>query len=179
MRLFVALPLPENIRWQLTLLCSGLPDVRWVPPENLHITLRFLGEVDGGVVEDIDAGLAGIRAPGFALQLAGVGHFGSSGKVRSLWAGVARQPALQHLHDKVESAVVRAGLGPNGQKFTPHVTLARLKNSRLPKLPEFLAHHNLFRSEPFDVTHFTLFSSFLSHNGPIYQAERSYPLSRA
>jgi RNA 2',3'-cyclic 3'-phosphodiesterase len=178
MRLFVALSLPENLRWQLQLLCSGLPDVRWVPPENFHITLRFIGDVDGGVVEDIDAGLAGIRAPGFRLQLAGVGHFGSGGKVRSLWAGVAREPALQHLHDKVESAVVRAGLEPNGQKFTPHVTLARPKGVKLPKLPDFLARHSLFRSEPFEVTHFTLYSSFLSHSGAIYQAERSYELSR-
>lgn len=176
MRLFVALPLPENIRWQLRLLCSGLPDVRWVPPENFHLTLRFLGEVDGGVMQDVDAGLAGVRAPGFDLQLTGIGTFGGD-KVRSLWVGVEREPALHHLRDKIESAVVRAGLEPERQKFTPHVTLARAKGAKLPKLPEFLSRHNLFRSDPFPVTHFTLYSSFLSHNGPIYRAERSYSLS--
>jgi 2'-5' RNA ligase len=178
MRLFVALALPEPVRWQLRLLCGGLPGARWVPPENLHLTLRFIGEVDGAEFHDIDASLAGIRAPRFTLSLAGVGHFGSGSKLRSIWAGVEKQPALTHLRDKIESAVVRAGVEPQGQKFQPHVTLARSKGELVPKLGEFLVQHNLFRSQPFDVTHFTLFSSFLSHNAAIYTPERSYELSR-
>ena len=80
--------------------------------------------------------------------------------------------------DKIDSAVVRAGVGPEGQKFQPHVTLARSKGEPVPKLGEFLVQHNLFRSQPFEVTHFTLFSSFLGHNAPIYMPERSYELSR-
>lgn len=180
MRLFVALSLPDPIRWQLVLLCAGLPNTRWVPPENFHITLRFLGETDGAVLEDVDAALAGIRAPRFGLQLEGVGHFGTGKKTRALWAGVGREPALQHLRDKVESAVVRAGLEPDRQKFTPHVTLTRFKAPPpLGKLQDFLVRNSLFRTRPFEVTHFTLFSSFLSHNAAIYQAERSYELSRS
>jgi 2'-5' RNA ligase len=179
MRLFVGLVLPEPVRWQLGLLCTGLPGVRWVPPENFHLTLRFIGEVDGGTLDDVDAALAGIRARRFSLTLGGVGHFGSGQQVRALWAGVGREPALQHLRDKVESAVVRAGLPPEGKKFTPHVTLSFSKGAPLPKLQAFLAHHSLFRTAPFEVTHFTLFSSFLGHEHASYHAERSYELSRA
>ncbi|MEA2783140.1 MAG: 2,3-cyclic 3-phosphodiesterase [Rhodospirillaceae bacterium] len=179
MRLFVAVALPENVRWQLRLLCGGLPGARWVAPENFHITLRFIGEVDGAEFHDIDAALAGLRAPGFSLSLAGVGHFGSGSKLRSVWAGIDKQPALNHLRDKVESAVVRAGIPPNGQKYQPHVTLARSKGEPVPKLGDYLVQNNLFRSPPFEVTHFTLFSSFLNHNGAIYRPERIYELTRA
>ena len=119
MRLFVALSLPETVRWQLRLLCGGLPGARWVPPENFHITLRFLGDVDGREIDYVDAALAGIRAPGFTLRLAGVGHFASGSRVKAVWAGVDKEPALQHLHDKIESAVVRAGLPPDGRNTRP------------------------------------------------------------
>src|SRR5215468_1617102 len=123
MRLFVGLALPEDVRWQLSLLCSGLPNVRWAPADNFHVTLRFIGEVDGGVMQDIDASLVGIRAPGFEMSLAGVGFFGNGSNIRVVWAGVDKSPPLQHLRDKVESAVVRAGLPPERQKFNPHITL--------------------------------------------------------
>ncbi|MGH6933483.1 MAG: RNA 2',3'-cyclic phosphodiesterase [Dongiaceae bacterium] len=179
MRLFVGIALPEQLRFQLSLLCGGLPGVRWVPPENFHVTLRFVGEVDGGVMEDVDASLAGLRAPRFPLALAGVGHFGGGSQVRVIWAGVEKSPALRHLRDKVESAVVRAGLAPDGQKYSPHITLARPKSPPpAAKLRDFIVHNNLFRTPPFEVTHFTLFSSFATKGGSHYRAERSYELSR-
>src|SRR4030095_9675360 len=158
MRLFVGIALPEDVRFQLSLLCSGLPNVRWVPPENFHITLRFIGEVDGGVSQDIDASLAGVRAPRFSLGLGGVGHFGNGGNVRVIWAGVEKSPALRHLHDKIETAAVRRRPAPplqkktdggggapavprEGQKFNPHITLARPKSAPpTAKLQEFLAY---------------------------------------
>lgn len=176
MRLFVALPLPDHVRRQLGLLCAGLPGARWVPPENLHITLRFLGELSGGEMDDVDAALAGISAPRFSLSLAGVGAFGSGSRVRAVWAGAVREPAILHLRDKIESAVVRAGLEPEGQKYQPHVTLTRPKGTPVPKLQEFLASHSLFRSEPWDVTYFSLYSSFLAHENAIYREERRYEL---
>lgn len=179
MRLFVALSLPDQVRWQLRLLCGGLPTTRWVPPENFHITLRFLGELDGRDLDYVDAALAGIRAPAFSLRLAEVGHFASGGRVKSVWAGVAKEPALFHLRDKIESAVVRAGMAPEGQNYRPHVTLARPKDPHPHRLQQYLAMHNLFRSEPFEVTHFTLFSSHIGSETPIYQAERSYDLRTA
>ncbi|GIK99376.1 MAG: RNA 2',3'-cyclic phosphodiesterase [Alphaproteobacteria bacterium] len=176
MRLFVALSLPDTIRRQIGALCSGLPGARWVPSENLHITLRFLGELSGGAMDDVDAALAGVSAPRFTLSLGGVGHFGGGRQLRSVWAGVAREPALMHLRDKVESAVVRAGIEPEGKKYQPHVTLTRPKGTPVPKLQEFLARHSLFRSEPWEVRHFSLYSSFLSHEAAIYREERRYAL---
>ncbi len=177
MRLFVALTLPDQVRLRLSHLCYGLPGARWVAQENFHVTLRFIGEVDGGAMEDIDAALAAIRAPGFEIEVAGVGHFGSVGKVRSIWAGIKPVPALQHLHKKIESAVVRAGAEPDGQRFRPHVTLTRSNVTQLGKLQDFLAEHSLFRSGRFPITHFTLFSSFTGGEGAIYRAEESYALA--
>jgi RNA 2',3'-cyclic 3'-phosphodiesterase len=178
MRLFVALALPDNIRWQLRLICGGLAGAgRWVPPENLHITLRFLGEVDGRDAHFVDAALAGIRAPRFSLRLKGVGAFTSGQRVKAVYAGIEKQPALQQLHDKVESAVVRAGLTPDGQKYTPHVTLSRPKEAPLGKLQHYLAEHSLFKSDPFEVTHFTLYSSEMGSEQAVYSALRSYALS--
>jgi len=177
MRLFVALTLPENIRWQLRMLCGGLAGVRWVPPENFHITLRFLGYLDGGAMEDVDAALAGIRAPAFDLNFSCLGHFASGQRIKSIWAGIERTQALQHLHDKIESAVVRAGLTPDGLKFTPHATLARPRDLDRRKLQDYLAANSPFRTESFPVTHFTLFSSFHGSETAIYRAEQSYALS--
>lgn len=180
LRLFVAVPLPEMIRTRLQLLCGGLPGVRWVPPENFHITLRFIGEVDGGTCHDIDASLAGIRAPRFSLTLAGVGHFGNGRSVRAIWAGVEKEPGLHHLHDKVESAIVRAGQPAEGKKFTPHITLARPKvPPPVNKLQSFLAANNLFRTPAFEVTQFTLFSSFLGSESANYRPESEYELAYA
>ncbi len=178
MRLFVALPLPQAIRKTLASLCAGLPGARWVPPENMHVTLRFLGELSGDVIDDVDAALSGISAPAFSLALGGVGHFGNGARPRAIWAGVARDPALFHLHDKIESAVVRAGLAPDRQKFTPHVTLSRPKGTSIPKLQDYLSAHSLFRSDPWEVSRFTLFSSFLAHTNAIYREESRYPLLR-
>ena len=93
-RLFTGLEIPAEIGHTLSSLRGGLPGARWVPPENLHITLRFLGEVDGRDADYVDAALASIRAPGFQLRLAGVGHFASGNRVKTVWAGVDKEPAL-------------------------------------------------------------------------------------
>ena len=178
MRLFVALALPDDIRWQLRLICGGLAGAgRWVPPENFHITVRFLGEVDGRDSEYVDAALAGIRAPRFSLRLKGVDAFTSGQRVKSVHAVVEKSQALQHLHDKVESAVVRAGLPPAGQKYTPHVTVAWPKDVNLTKLQHYLMEHSLFKTETFAVTHFTLFASEMGSEQSVYTALRSYALS--
>ena len=176
MRLFVAITLPDEQRAQLATLANGLPGARWVNEENLHLTLRFLGELDGGQAADVDEALAGLRVPGFELQLEGVSHFGEGRKLRSLWAGVQPNPVLDRLHDKIEQALIRVGLSPEKRKFRPHITLARFKSNPGPKLQEFLAHNALFRSAPFPVDSFTLYSSFLSTNGAIHRAEADYPL---
>ena len=106
-----------------------------MPPENHHLTLRFIGETPKHRAEEIDTALAALRAPGFPLTLAGVGCFAKGGSAVSLWAGVERNPALDHLQSKIETALQRAGLDPERRRFTPHVTLARLDNVPRPSSP--------------------------------------------
>lgn len=181
MRLFVAIPLPGDLRARLSGFAAGVPKARWVAPENLHLTLRFIGEVDKAQARDVDAALTQISLPAFSLSLAGVDRFGAGEKVRSLWVGVEESTELSRLHGKVEHAVQRSGLPPAGRKFKAHVTLARFTSTRGGpgvKLHNYLAGHALFRSAPFAVREFVLFSSFLSHNGAIYNPEASYPLRR-
>ncbi|WP_119167168.1 RNA 2',3'-cyclic phosphodiesterase [Algihabitans albus] len=178
MRLFVALSLPEDVRERLDMLDSGLPGARWVAAENLHLTLRFLGEVDSAQARDLDDTLSAIDAPGFALTLQGLATFGDGAKVRALYADVAPNPALLHLQAKVESAVARAGLPLERRKFKPHVTLARFKGDPGPKLGHYLGQHGLLRIGPFPVDHFLLYSSLLGAEGPHYTEEVVYDLER-
>ncbi len=175
-RLFVAIPLPEDVRERLGLLAGGVPGARWVDRDNFHLTLRFIGEVDGGWAEDVMSALGGVTAKPFELALAGVGHWGTKERATVIWAGVDKNPGLSHLQSKVESALVRLGLEPEGRKFSPHVTLARLNGSPCARVAKFIADHNLFRLPPFEVTTFTLFSSFLSRGGAIYTPEVEYAL---
>ena len=127
--------------------------------------------------EEIDLALAALRGRAFDLTLAGVGTFAKGGRETQLWAGVARNPALDHLQNKVETALQRAGLEPERRRFTPHVTLARLDNAVPQKIAGFVQAHNLFRAEPIRVDHFTLFSSRLGKEASVYTAEVAYPLS--
>ena len=177
MRLFVALALPWPLRERLSLLAGGLPGARWAPPENYHLTLRFIGEVPPHRAEDIDLALAALRGRGFALTLAGVGTFAKSGRATALWVGAERNPALDHLQSKIETALQRVGLDPERRRFTPHLTLARLDNVAEAKLAGFVQAHNLFRAEPVAVAHFTLFSSQLGKEQSVYTAEVEYPLA--
>ena len=174
-RLFVALELPEAVRSGLSMLQGGVPGARWATGEQLHLTLRFIGEVEGHVAHDIDDALAIIRAPAFTLELAGVGEFGGK-HPRALWAGVSPIDALLHLQKKVETALQRIGLPAEERKFSPHVTLARMKSAPREKVVQFLTHHALFASSPFEVDHFVLFSSHLGSGGSVYHAERTYQL---
>ena len=176
MRLFVALALPDHLRSQLSGLCNGLPGARWVAPENLHLTLRFIGEVEGHEAEDIDAALSGIRLPRFSVTLSGVGEFGDDKRLRSVWVGVESNEMLERLQAKVEQAVQRAGQPPEKRKFKPHVTLARFKSHPRGRLESYFTERSLFRAPPFEVSDFTLYSSYLSHEGAIYSPEAVYPL---
>ncbi len=176
MRLFVAVPLPEAVRERLAGLRTGLPGARWVSADNMHVSLRFVGEVDEGVAEDLDAALSAVHGPAFDLSLAGVGCFQSGRRVRVVWASVDGSAALTHLHGKVESAVVRSGFGPEGRKFKPHVTLARLKNTPVGKVSGFLEAGHGFSAGPVPVTRFTLYRSHLNRDGAQYEALADYPL---
>lgn len=176
MRLFLALPLPDGPRRDLAALCHGVPGARWARPENLHLTLRFLGETDRHQAADLDGLLADIRAPAFEMTIRGVGAFTSKGRMRALWAGVAPEGALMHLQAKLERACMRAGFSPDGRKFSPHITLARFKDAREHVAGGFLEHHGNLALPPFAVDGFTLFESHMGHGGSHYVPLRVYPL---
>lgn len=178
MRLFVGLDLPWETRQALAMLCgSGIPGARWVPIENYHLTLRFIGEVPPFRAEEVDEALAALRARRFAFELSGVGTFAKGGRETTLWVGVVKNPQLEHLAGKVETALQRAGLERERRRFTPHVTLARLDNPPADKLAGFVQAHNLFRSAPIEVAHFTLFSSLLGKEASVYTPEVEYALA--
>ena len=176
MRLFIAIPLPEPVRRALLGLRSGLPGARWVEPEAMHLTLRFLGEVDEDEAEDIDAALAAIDAPAFELAISGIGCFQSRRRVRSVWVGLERSEPLARLQGKVESAVVRAGFEPEGRKFKPHVTLARMKNTPAGHVGAYMETHDTFAVAPFPAAAFTLVRSHLGRDGAHYEVLAEYPL---
>ena len=175
-RLFVAVDLPEDVRERLARMCTGVPGARWLAPENLHLTLRFIGEVDRGVADDLDAALGQIAVAPFEIALDGVGTFGRGRKARTLWVGLEACAALARLQAKVEAAVNAAGIPVEERKFTPHVTLARLKAPPKGKLDAFVMANDAFRAGPIPTDRFHLYSSFLSASGAIHTVEASYPL---
>jgi 2'-5' RNA ligase len=175
LRLFVGIGFPSELKLRLSLLCSGISGARWVDSGNLHLTLRFIGEISEDVAADVDEALARLRARRFALQLAGTGVFGGD-RPRNLWVGAERGPDLAALRDKIEQALTRAGLPPEPRKFTPHVTLARLHNPPLDQVAAFLALHSRFRPEPLSVEAFSLIASYPTKAGSVYEDQADYPL---
>jgi RNA 2',3'-cyclic 3'-phosphodiesterase len=176
LRLFVGIGFPPELKLRLSLLCSGISGAKWVDPGNFHLTLRFIGEIAEDRAADVDDALVRLRARRFALQLAGTGVFGGGDKPRSLWIGVERGPELVALRDKIEQALIRAGLPPEPRKFAPHVTLARVRNPPIDQLGEFLAVHARFRAEPLPVEAFSLIASFQTKSGSVYEDQADYPL---
>ncbi|HTT99901.1 MAG TPA: RNA 2',3'-cyclic phosphodiesterase [Rhizomicrobium sp.] len=175
MRLFVALAIPDAVTSSLAMIQSGVPGARWQTQEQMHLTLRFIGEVDGRDAAAIDDALSAISAPVLSLQLKGVGEFGGS-KPRALWAGVAPNEALLHLQRKVETAMQRIGLEAEPRKFTPHVTLARLRRTPPGAVMDYLVDHALYATAPFETRAFILYESQLGPNGSLYVPQRSYAL---
>ncbi len=176
LRLFVGIQFPAPVNFALRTMCAGIPGAKWVNPDGFHLTLRFIGEIDNGRAEDLDASLASIRAREFTLELKGVGQFGQIEKAHTVWAGVERNDALYHLRDKIESAAVRAGIEPDHRRFSPHVTLAKLHRAPAEWVESYLVQHDNFRSQRFEVNEFALFSSAAGDNGRLYVPEATYPL---
>ncbi|MBT4769661.1 MAG: RNA 2',3'-cyclic phosphodiesterase [Rhodospirillaceae bacterium] len=175
-RLFIGLELSQTVCDRLASLCSGLPGAKWVALENLHLSLRFIGDIDEGAAQDLDDALIRVEGTSFDLALKGLGTFGPQRHPRMLWAGVVENAGLDDLQGRVEAMVQRIGFPPEHRRFTPHVTLARFKHA-LPKgLGPYLAGNSLFETGPFTVSEFCLFSSFLRPQGPIYRVEARYPL---
>ncbi len=174
-RLFVAIRPPSTIRDKLLDLMEGVAGARWQDDDQLHLTLRFIGEVDGRVAEDVAAALGAVHHPRFEIALDSLGKFGSRGRVNALWAGVRPHDQLAHLHRKIDQALVRAGLEPERRAYLPHITLARF-GREAGGLESFLQVHAGLVSAAFDVTHFALYESVLGHTGASYTIVERYAL---
>ncbi len=177
LRLFVGLDLPSPQRELLAALAGGLPGARWVPPENYHLTLRFIGATAHHVAEEIDHALAGLRQRSFEMTLGGLGSFAKGGRATQLWVGVARCEPLERLAGKIDTALARLGLPTERRRFVPHISIARLDNVAESAVGGFIARHNLFVAPPMMVDHFVLFSSRLGKERSVYTAEVAYELS--
>jgi len=177
-RLFTALEIPRNLALSLSLLRGGLPGARWIDVENYHITLRFIGDVDGRTADELVDRLDRIDRPELPLSLNGIGSFGSK-KPHSIWAGVAPTAELSALQGEIERICQRIGLPPDPRKFMPHVTLARLKNCRLDDVVHYLSGRGNFHTAAFTAPRFVLMSSKESVGGGPYLTEEIFPLREA
>ena len=167
-RLFIAIRPPEPVRDALVDAMEGIEGARWVDEENLHLTLRFVGEVERPEANDLADALARIDWPRFPLRIEGVGHFTRKGRTTALWARVPASEPLEGLRQKVEGACEAAGLGRETRRFTPHVTLARLNRSTGP-IGSWLSSLGDLRAGPWEVRDFVLYESHLGHSGAFYE----------
>jgi len=174
-RLFVAIRPPEEIRDLLIDAMDDSPEFRWQDEEQLHLTLRFVGEVDRPVAQDLADALTRIRSDQFQIRINGVGRFEqrSSG---ALWAGVEPKAPVAALAAKIERACQLTGLEPERRAFHPHITLARWKGRRSREVGDFMKRKRDLSSAPFPVTRFILFESRLSRHGAHYEEVASYSL---
>lgn len=177
-RLFVALRPPHAIRATLIAAMHGISGARWQDDEQLHLTLRFIGEVDHHRAEDIAAALGALHGPAITARIAGVDLFEHQGRPHMIWAGVEPQDAIAALHRKVDQLLARVGVGPETRAFVPHITLARLNRGSGPVAP-FLALHSDLASAPFAFGHVTLYESEMGHGGSRYHPVARYPLDPA
>jgi len=175
-RLFTAIEIPEAMRMRLSLLRAPINGAKWVKPEDMHITLRFAGDIDGRTADDLADVLADVSVPPFMASIVDCGAYGGR-EPRVLWAGVEAGPELDALYRANERAARAAGLEPDPRDFRPHVTLARMRGARSGAVARFLAEHGGLRLEPFPVTRFVLLSARPGSGGGPYAVEAAYPLS--
>jgi len=175
-RLFVAADLPDEAREKLAEIAYGIPGADWVPSEQYHLTLRFLGDQDESAFETIREGLGSLVAPSFYAALRGIGHFPLRGDPEVLWTEAAKSEELISLRNKVESLLAAKGVERDTRKFHPHVTLARIRESRGEWVANYIVQHALFSLPEVPVQSFSLFSSRLTPEGAIHTREGFYPL---
>ena len=175
-RIFTGLELPDEISQSLATLRGGLPGARWIDPEDYHLTLRFIGDVDDVVAHEVASLLGKISRPPLELRFDGLSSFGGR-RPRAVIATLAQTTALMELQAEHERLMQRVGLEPEGRKFTPHVTLARLRDSSSRQVADYLATRPFLAPLPFRVSRFVLFSARASVGGGPYLVEAAYPLA--
>lgn len=174
-RLFTALEVPAAVATPLAMLQAGLAGARWIAPADFHVTLRFIGDVDAATARDVHAVLAGIRRPAVAVTIADLAAFGGA-KPRAIVAGVRAADELAALQGEQEGLLRRIGLSPETRKFTPHVTLARLRGVGARAVADYLAFHAFLPMPPFPASRFVLMSAREGVGGGPYRVEAAYPL---
>jgi 2'-5' RNA ligase len=175
-RLFAALALPAEIAQALVGRQRGVDGARWRPPETLHVTLRFFGDIREDVARDLDAELSTVAGEPFEAELSGVGAFGEGRDIHTIWAGVTETAPLSRLARACESAARRAGLKPESRHYRPHVTLAYLRRPDPAEVAAWIQANNLLKSPPIPIDRFGLYSSHPSKEGSYYRLEAEYPL---
>ncbi len=175
-RLFVAIDLPEEIKKMVAALREDLPGARWVPLEQLHLTLRFIGEADEPLFQLIKNALGTIKVRPFRMALKGIGHFPPGRHPRVLWVGMEENEPLLQLQRNVELALIDTGLAPEARHFSPHMTIARLKETPGGRVLACEEKHSALRTDHFPVENFHLYSSTLTGSGAIHRREASYSL---
>jgi len=177
-RLFVALALPDWLRDELTGLSEPLRAVAWTRPAQLHLTLRFLGDTQTNLIERIEESLASIRVESFILPVEGAGGFPPKGSPKVIWVGVGSgHPHLFQLRQRLDDALLAAGIDLDVRHFQPHITLARCADGSAGAVSTWLRRHGGFETAPFRVTAFDLFTSRLSAQGALHTLRRRYPLA--
>lgn len=179
-RLFVGLDLPKEIKEQIYSLRGGLEHAVWREPDRMHLTLRFIGNVEEDVADEILRELRYIRFPAFHLTFKGLGYFDVANIPHHLWVGVEEGKILEEFHDKIDHAIKKVeGNQSERFKFHPHVTIAKLQGTTMDELFKYITANNLFKTQPFLVENFTLFASIARENGEgkYYKAEEVFPLS--
>jgi len=174
--LFVGRSVPEDVAHDLAAMANGMSGARWTEPENMHVTLRFIGEVPEVDAEEIHHELGRLTAKPFSYDISGFDTFGQGRKAHALFARVALTPEFELLQGRVEAAVARAGQPRETRKYKPHVTVARLNNPAPDRLQQFIEANNLFRADHIAVDHFILYESRLGKGGPAYFPLQDYAL---
>lgn len=174
-RLFVGLELPEMVRMRLGLVRGPLPGAKWIEPDDLHLTLRFVGDVDNPQADELVGFLDGIEVAPFEIMIREVGAFGGRDP-RVVWAGVEAGPELDALQRAVERACRSAGVAPEPRSFKAHITLARLKGASPDVVARFLGSRGSLAIGPITVDRFLLYSSRPRVGGGPYVVENEFPL---
>ena len=177
-RLFVAIDLPEQVQDAVAGIAGReLVGARRVPREQVHLTLRFIGDADETMFQAIKMALSGVRGSSFSLTLKEVGHFPPGRHPRVLWVGMEESVPLRELQQVVELALIGAGIPPEERRFSPHITIARLKETPPAVVAALEERERLFNAGPFPVEEFYLYSSLLTRDGAIHKREAKYPLA--
>ena len=177
-RLFIAIPLPSEVREELAACAEPIRAIGWTRPEQIHLTLRFIGDVQPEAAVAIESGLAGIRVEPFILSLAGAGVFPPRGDPRVIWIGVGENPArLFQLRQQIDDSLLARGVEVDLRTFHPHVTLARVRDGAAPGAArEVVKRHRDYASPPFRVDSFQLIGSELLPSGPAHTLKREFAL---